>query len=311
MLPEAVRQSRIGPRHARRGRGRRRCHRCLGARGRGASPHLARGAAASSSWRTTGCSTPRRLISPSGELVETYRKVHLFDVQVEGAGTHESEVFAAGGEVVLHAIDAVAVGMTTCYDLRFPELFRVLALRGVEVISMPSAFTAATGAPHWEPLVRAARDREPGVRDRARPVRHEPRRHRSARSLPGRRPVGPRAGRRRHRGVRGDGRAGSRRDRPDPSGDPEPRRIDDPTSTKTWPDPLGESNARTSAQRRATVRDACQPCRRKEAERGVRRRPESCRGVEHGDRDEDGEHGADERCQRDVTQPQRDRSERR
>jgi predicted amidohydrolase len=95
------------------------------------------------------------LISPAGELVDVYRKVHLFDVQVEGAGTHESDVFAAGEDLVLHDVDGVGVGMTTCYDLRFPELFRVLALRGARLVSMPSAFTAATGAAHWEPLVRA------------------------------------------------------------------------------------------------------------------------------------------------------------
>jgi predicted amidohydrolase len=95
------------------------------------------------------------LIAPTGQLVAAYRKIHLFDVQVEGAGTHESDVFAAGDELVVRDVGDTAVGMATCYDLRFPELFRILTLRGARLIAMPSAFTAATGPPHWEPLVRA------------------------------------------------------------------------------------------------------------------------------------------------------------
>jgi predicted amidohydrolase len=95
------------------------------------------------------------LLAPTGQLVAAYRKVHLFDVDVEGAGMHESDVFAAGDQLVLCDADGATVGLTTCYDLRFPELFRILALRGAELIVMPSAFTAATGAPHWESLVRA------------------------------------------------------------------------------------------------------------------------------------------------------------
>jgi predicted amidohydrolase len=95
------------------------------------------------------------LVAPTGELVATYRKIHLFDVEVKGAGTHESEVFAAGRELVVVPMDEVPMGLTTCYDLRFPEPFRILALRGAGIVALPSAFTAATGSPHWEPLVRA------------------------------------------------------------------------------------------------------------------------------------------------------------
>jgi predicted amidohydrolase len=95
------------------------------------------------------------LISPEGELVAWYRKVHLFDVELEGAGTHESDVFRGGDVVVTHPLGGASLGLTTCYDLRFPELFHALALRGVRVVAMPSAFTDATGGPHWEPLVRA------------------------------------------------------------------------------------------------------------------------------------------------------------
>jgi len=102
------------------------------------------------------------LVSPDGALVAWYRKVHLFDVDVEGAGLHESEVFH-GGDAVVGAVvgpgaggaGSWSLGLTTCYDLRFPELFRALALRGAQVVAMPSAFTDATGRPHWEPLVRA------------------------------------------------------------------------------------------------------------------------------------------------------------
>jgi predicted amidohydrolase len=95
------------------------------------------------------------LIDPAGHLVATYRKVHLFDVEVDGAGMHESDVFSPGDAVtVVSALDTT-LGLSTCYDLRFPELYRNLTLRGAEVVTLPSAFTAATGAPHWEPLVRA------------------------------------------------------------------------------------------------------------------------------------------------------------
>jgi deaminated glutathione amidase len=95
------------------------------------------------------------LVGPNGQLVATYRKIHLFDVAVDGAGAHESEVFAAGRQLVVAPTDGVPIGLTTCYDLRFPELFRILTLQGAGIVALPSAFTAATGPPHWEPLVRA------------------------------------------------------------------------------------------------------------------------------------------------------------
>lgn len=95
------------------------------------------------------------LISPGGDLAAWYRKVHLFDVDVDGAGTHESDVFDGGDSLVAHSVADATLGLATCYDLRFPELFTALALRGAEVVALPSAFTDATGRPHWEPLVRA------------------------------------------------------------------------------------------------------------------------------------------------------------
>ncbi len=93
---------------------------------------------------------------PDGEVHAVYRKLHLFDVEVDGVAYRESEYEQAGDEVVLtHAADGTGVGLTVCYDLRFPELFRELAVRGAEVISVPSAFTLATTRDHWEVLVRA------------------------------------------------------------------------------------------------------------------------------------------------------------
>lgn len=96
------------------------------------------------------------LFDPTGERVAAYRKVHLFDVDVPGAGIHESELFAAGDDVAVAPLGADHVlGLTVCYDLRFPELYRIETLRGATVITVPSAFTAATGPHHWEVLVRA------------------------------------------------------------------------------------------------------------------------------------------------------------
>jgi len=95
------------------------------------------------------------LVSPSGALVASYRKIHLFDVDVPGAGMHESDVFSAGEDIVTAEVDGTRFGLTTCYDLRFPEVYRILALRGATVVTLPSAFVAATGPAHWELLIRA------------------------------------------------------------------------------------------------------------------------------------------------------------
>lgn len=96
------------------------------------------------------------LLDPAGTLVAHYRKVHLFDVDVEGATSRESDSFSAGDDAVVATLpDGTKLGLTICYDLRFPELFRIEAIRGAQLIAVPSAFTAATGADHWELLVRA------------------------------------------------------------------------------------------------------------------------------------------------------------
>lgn len=92
----------------------------------------------------------------SGDLVARYRKIHLFDVDLEGqASFRESDTIEPGEEIVTFDVDGVRVGLAICYDLRFPELFRLLALRGAEVIMLPAAFTMMTGKDHWEPLIRA------------------------------------------------------------------------------------------------------------------------------------------------------------
>ena len=94
------------------------------------------------------------LIAPDGEVRAVYRKLHLFDVDVEGVAYRESEVEEAGDEIIVGDVAGVPVGLTICYDLRFPELFRILTLNGARIITVPSAFTERTGRDHWEPLLR-------------------------------------------------------------------------------------------------------------------------------------------------------------
>jgi deaminated glutathione amidase len=95
-------------------------------------------------------------IGPDGEVKATYRKVHMFDVEVDGTVYRESDHEAPGEEVVLSATaGGVELGLTVCYDVRFPELYRILAVRGARIITIPAAFTVPTTRDHWEVLVRA------------------------------------------------------------------------------------------------------------------------------------------------------------
>jgi deaminated glutathione amidase len=95
-------------------------------------------------------------IGPDGEIKATYRKVHMFDVEVEGTIYRESEHEAPGDDVVVSATaDGVELGLTVCYDVRFPELYRILAVRGARIVTIPAAFTVPTTRDHWEVLVRA------------------------------------------------------------------------------------------------------------------------------------------------------------
>jgi predicted amidohydrolase len=95
-------------------------------------------------------------VGAGGELRAVYRKIHMFDVEVDGTVYRESDGEEPGSEIVLSELPGgVRLGMTVCYDVRFPELYRILASRGAEVVSVPSAFTLATTRDHWEVLLRA------------------------------------------------------------------------------------------------------------------------------------------------------------
>jgi predicted amidohydrolase len=104
------------------------------------------------------------LIGPDGSVEAVYRKIHLFDVELGGASYCESAVIAPGDELCVVALVRPSVGdqrptpvlgLSICYDLRFPEQYRILTLLGATVMAVPAAFTAATGPPHWELLLRA------------------------------------------------------------------------------------------------------------------------------------------------------------
>jgi predicted amidohydrolase len=96
------------------------------------------------------------VIDPTGEIIARYSKIHMFDVVLDGVAKYkESATVTPGNEVAITEIDGVQVGLTICYDLRFPELFRILALKGAQAIMLPAAFTLMTGKDHWEPLIRA------------------------------------------------------------------------------------------------------------------------------------------------------------
>jgi deaminated glutathione amidase len=95
------------------------------------------------------------VIDPEGEIAAVYRKIHLFDVQVGGHVYRESETEEPGERLVLTEVEDWKLGLTICYDLRFPELYRLLAVEGCEALAVPAAFTLYTGKDHWEPLLRA------------------------------------------------------------------------------------------------------------------------------------------------------------
>jgi deaminated glutathione amidase len=95
-------------------------------------------------------------VGPSGAVRAVYRKVHMFDVTIDGRSYSESDIELAGEEIVLSETSAGAgLGLTICYDLRFPEIFRVLTVGGAHIFALPSAFTLPTTRDHWQVLVRA------------------------------------------------------------------------------------------------------------------------------------------------------------
>jgi predicted amidohydrolase len=95
-------------------------------------------------------------VGADGEIRAVYRKIHMFDIEVEGTVYRESEHSEPAAEIVLsETAGGIGLGLTVCYDLRFPELYRILALRGARIITVPANFTRVTGAAHWEVLLRA------------------------------------------------------------------------------------------------------------------------------------------------------------
>ena len=96
------------------------------------------------------------LFGRTGELAARYRKIHLFDVDLPGQPPiRESATFSPGDQVVTAELEGVRVGLSICYDVRFPELYRMLVAQGAEVLLVPAAFTEETGRDHWDVLVRA------------------------------------------------------------------------------------------------------------------------------------------------------------
>jgi predicted amidohydrolase len=96
------------------------------------------------------------LIDTSGNIVAHYDKIHMFDVDVSETETYrESRSYRPGDRAVLAALGDFKIGMTICYDVRFPHLYRDLAQAGAQILTVPAAFSTVTGAAHWEPLLRA------------------------------------------------------------------------------------------------------------------------------------------------------------
>ena len=95
------------------------------------------------------------VFDPQGEIAAVYRKIHMFDVEVGGVVYRESESEEPGDGPLGCDVEGWRLGLTVCYDLRFPELFRILAVEGAELVTVPAAFTLYTGKDHWELLLRA------------------------------------------------------------------------------------------------------------------------------------------------------------
>jgi predicted amidohydrolase len=96
------------------------------------------------------------LFSPDGTLTATYRKIHLYDVEIAGRVSYqESRSVAPGEETVVTPVNGISTGLSICYDLRFPELYRRLAVAGAKILVVPAAFMLHTGRDHWEVLLRA------------------------------------------------------------------------------------------------------------------------------------------------------------
>jgi nitrilase len=95
------------------------------------------------------------VFNPQGERVAIYRKIHLFDVDIAPGSYRESDTYLPGDQIVTTDVAGVNVGLSICYDVRFPELYRHLASTGADVLMVPAAFTAFTGKDHWQVLLQA------------------------------------------------------------------------------------------------------------------------------------------------------------
>ncbi len=102
------------------------------------------------------CYNTSLLFDPDGKILAAYRKIHLFDVDVsDEVRFFESDTCVPGTDVVTAAMPFGTIGLSICYDLRFPEIYRMHVQRGATILAVPSAFTLTTGKDHWEPLLRA------------------------------------------------------------------------------------------------------------------------------------------------------------
>jgi predicted amidohydrolase len=104
---------------------------------------------------TTKLHNTSTFFGPDGELSAVYRKIHLFDVKAPDRAYLESKTIEPGERIVTAKAGVATLGLSVCYDVRFPELYRLLALRGAEILTVPAAFTLQTGKDHWELLLRA------------------------------------------------------------------------------------------------------------------------------------------------------------
>jgi predicted amidohydrolase len=95
------------------------------------------------------------LIDDTGKIIAVYRKIHLFDVELGDKIIRESAKLAPGRKPRLTSVKKIKTGLSICYDVRFPELYRHYSSRGAQILCVPSSFTQATGRPHWEILLRA------------------------------------------------------------------------------------------------------------------------------------------------------------
>ena len=147
------------------------------------------------------------LIDPKGEIAARYDKIHMFDVDLgNGESYRESRTYRPGEQAVLSDLPWGRLGLTICYDLRFPALYRALAEAGATMLAIPSAFTQQTGEAHWHVLIRARAIENGCFVFAAAPGRQARERARDFRPFTDRRSVGPHPGGRRHRAGRGHGR---------------------------------------------------------------------------------------------------------